>query len=81
MKAQPIRTQEEHEQVLQAMIYALISTSREFADYTLKFELYETLTANEVQLMNQIAIAVQEYLDIEELKTAKERQSNGNLGQ
>lgn len=71
-------TQEEHQQTLQAFIYASISSMRAFVDYTQKYELYSTLTANEVNLMNQIAIAVQEYLDNEEIERNK---PNGKLGQ
>lgn len=77
MKKKP--TEKELEEVLYAFVYALISTTRDIADFIQKYELYGTLTKNEAQMLNSIQIAVREYLDIEEINQAKELK-NGKLG-
>lgn len=72
---------DEHMEVLGAFIHAVISTSKEFALYVNKWELHGFLTRNEVELMNEVAISCQKFLDTEKLNQAKGAKSDGKLGQ
>lgn len=73
---------DKHMEVIGAFLSQICAFRAQFADYIAKYELYEMLTKNEAEFMNEIAISCQKFLDTELINQAKEqKKSNGNMGQ
>lgn len=67
-KKTPQPTIEEQQRLtIDACIQTIISTSFILADYIAKYELYGTLTREDDEFLNAVAIARQKYMDTNQL--------------
>ena len=55
--------QDEQKLVIETFIQGIISTRARFAAYVNQYELFDVLTAEQVEFMNAVALAAQLYQD------------------